>query len=212
MQDITECGKSTSPIDEWWRAIFLGHMCVCVYVWLGGVYSGWVGGGWGIAAIRAFTTHLNEWIFRAFRICILMEPVARCSCFSKQKHWQFYWVYFFAPVFTLGQSTRNCCWHFLPCCHWWISAVSQTGGRRTEPIFFFSFFLGHVFSAHFITFSKPFGHSMHQQSDRQRCCITVLWSYTRMCVQEKRYINRCGRNMYFFFSQSYHSGHNLQSK
>lgn len=53
-----------------------------------------MGGGWGIAAIRAFTTHLNEWIFRAFRICILMEPVARCSCFSKQKHWQFYWVYF----------------------------------------------------------------------------------------------------------------------
>lgn len=111
------------------------YVCVCVV-------GGLVGGGWGIAAIRAFTTHLNEWIFRAFRICILMEPVARCSCFSKQKHWQFYWVYFFAPVFTLGQSTRNCCWHFLPCCHWWISAVSQTGGRRPEPIFFFSFFFG----------------------------------------------------------------------
>jgi len=52
-----------------------------------------VGGGWRIAAIRAFTTHLNEWIFRAFRICILMELLARCCC-SKQEHWEFYWVYF----------------------------------------------------------------------------------------------------------------------
>lgn len=56
LQDIPVLGKkSTSPADEWWKAI-----------------PGWVGGGF--AFIRAFTTHLNEWIFRAFRICILMEP------------------------------------------------------------------------------------------------------------------------------------------
>lgn len=168
-------------------------ICVCVCGWW---VSGWVGGGWGIAAIRAFTTHLNEWIFRAFRICILMEPVARCSCFSKQKHWQFYWVYF-APVFTLGQSTRNCCWHFLPCCHWWISAVSQTGGRRTEPIFFFFFWAMYSAPISSLFLSLLAIQCINRVTGRD--AVSLFYGHTHGCAYRKNVISTDAVEICIFF-------------